>query len=250
MKLIKIALTGGPCGGKTAATCRIQDAFTKLGYKVFLINETATELLSSGVTPKELGRYEYQSKQFFMQSTKEDVCGQEALSCGADKVLIVCDRGLPDNAAYLSMNEYYFLLKERDMSRLETLVRYDAAFMLRTAANESDELYSVKSNPVRTENARQAIELDEKLMLAWADHPNLFVIEAKNSFEEKINEVLTILADFAEEEKPFLYQSKYIVEYPDIDKFDIDLRTEKEFYKLGPEKYALKETVNGENAIR
>ena len=246
MKLLKIALTGGPCGGKTAATCRIQDAFTKLGYKVFLINETATELLSTGVTPASLGRYDYQSKQFFMQSTKEDVCGQEALSCGADKVLIVCDRGLPDNAAYLSMNDFYFLLKEHDMSRLETLLRYDAVFMLRSAANESDELYSVKSNPVRTESARQAVELDEKLLLAWADHPNLYVIEAKKSFVDKINEVLTRLAEFAEEGKPFLYESKYIIEYPDTDKIQADLRTEKECYKLGPDKYALQETVNGE----
>ena len=40
--LHRIALTGGPCGGKTTALTRLRDRFQSLGWRVFLVPETAT----------------------------------------------------------------------------------------------------------------------------------------------------------------------------------------------------------------
>ena len=55
MKLNKIVITGGPCAGKTTAMSWVQNAFTKLGYRVLFVPETATELITGGVAPWTCG---------------------------------------------------------------------------------------------------------------------------------------------------------------------------------------------------
>ena len=47
----KIVITGGPSGGKTTGLSWIQNAFSKLGYTVLIVPETATEFISGGVAP-------------------------------------------------------------------------------------------------------------------------------------------------------------------------------------------------------
>ena len=50
-KITKIVITGGPCAGKTTAMSWIQNAFTKKGYAVLFVDETATQLISGGAAP-------------------------------------------------------------------------------------------------------------------------------------------------------------------------------------------------------
>ncbi len=40
--LIRIVLTGGPCGGKTTAISRLMEWLTGLGYYVVIVPEAAT----------------------------------------------------------------------------------------------------------------------------------------------------------------------------------------------------------------
>ena len=47
----KIVITGGPCAGKSTALSRIQSELEQLGWKVLFVAETATELITGGVTP-------------------------------------------------------------------------------------------------------------------------------------------------------------------------------------------------------
>lgn len=47
----KIVITGGPGAGKTTGMSWIQNEFTKLGYTVLFVPETATELITGGVAP-------------------------------------------------------------------------------------------------------------------------------------------------------------------------------------------------------
>ena len=64
MEITKIVITGGPCAGKTTAMNRIQGEFTKLGYTVLFVPETATELITGGVAPWTCGtNVEYQKCQ-------------------------------------------------------------------------------------------------------------------------------------------------------------------------------------------
>ena len=55
MSITKIAVTGGPCAGKTTALSRIQRDFSHLGYTVLIVPETATLLISGGVAPWTCG---------------------------------------------------------------------------------------------------------------------------------------------------------------------------------------------------
>ena len=45
MSVTKIVITGGPCAGKSTAMSTIQSELTKLGYKVYFIAESATEVI-------------------------------------------------------------------------------------------------------------------------------------------------------------------------------------------------------------
>ena len=55
MRIRKIVLTGGPSAGKTTGLSWIRNAFSKLGYTVLFVPETATELISGGVAPWTTG---------------------------------------------------------------------------------------------------------------------------------------------------------------------------------------------------
>jgi 6-phosphofructokinase len=66
----KIAITGGPCAGKTTAMQKIVQEFTEKGYKVFVVSEAATELINGGIRPfgdGALPMYEFQKCIIDMQ---------------------------------------------------------------------------------------------------------------------------------------------------------------------------------------
>jgi thymidylate kinase len=72
-QIIKIVITGGPCAGKTTAMSWIQNYFTRKGYVVLFIPETATELISGGVAPWTCGtNFDYQVCQMGLQNFKEE----------------------------------------------------------------------------------------------------------------------------------------------------------------------------------
>ena len=88
----KIVLTGGPCAGKTTAQNWISNYFSKRGYTVLFVPETATELISNGVTPWTCAsNYDYQSYQIKLQKIKEEIFEHAALGMKTSKVLIVCE---------------------------------------------------------------------------------------------------------------------------------------------------------------
>lgn len=102
-RIEKIVITGGPCAGKSTAMNRIDAVFTKIGYTVLFVPETATELITGGVAPWTCSTNdEYQKCQMELQIAKETVYEQAAHTMVNDKILIVCDRGMLDNKAYMT----------------------------------------------------------------------------------------------------------------------------------------------------
>ena len=53
-RIHKLVLTGGPCGGKTTGQAHLAKFFESLGWKVFRVPETATVLMSGGISFGEL----------------------------------------------------------------------------------------------------------------------------------------------------------------------------------------------------
>lgn len=90
MNIIKIVITGGPCAGKSEAMPLIKHEFTKKGYTVLFIPETATELITGGVAPWTCGtNLDYQLVQVELQLEKERLFIQAAKTMKQDKFLIV-----------------------------------------------------------------------------------------------------------------------------------------------------------------
>lgn len=217
MEIAKIVITGGPCAGKSTAMSWIQNAFSKMGYAVLFVPETATELITGGVAPWTCGtNADYQKCQLKLQLEKKKVFEQAARTMDTEKVLIVCDRGALDNKAYMNETEFAEAMKSIGSNEVELRDNYDAVFHLVTAAKGAEEFYTTANNSARTETVTEAAELDNKLISAWTGHPHLRVIDNSSSFEDKMKRLIAEISSFLGEPEPYEIERKYLIEYPDI----------------------------------
>lgn len=213
----KIVITGGPCAGKSTAMSRIQQYFSELGYAVLFVPETATELITGGVAPWTCGtNADFQRCQLTLQMDKEAVFEAAAATMSAEKLLIVCDRGVMDNKAYMSDAELRAVIDAMNLNEVELRDHYDAVFHLVTAAKGAVEFYTTANNAARTETPEQAAALDDKLIAAWTGHPHLRVIDNQTDFDGKIKHLLSEVSSFLGEPEPFEIERKYLIEYPDL----------------------------------
>ena len=219
MEITKIVITGGPCAGKTTAMNKLTKHFKKLGYAVVFVPETATELISGGVSPRTCGsRSDYQHCQMKLQLYKEAVFEEGVSTMPVDKVLIVCDRGALDNKAYMTSQEFYSLISELGYNEVELRDNYDAVFHLVTAAKGAVEYYTTQNNEARTETVEEAAEVDDKLIAAWTGHPHLRIIDNSTDFDDKIRRLIAEISAFLGEPEPFEIERKFLIEYPDLEK--------------------------------
>ena len=79
----RIALTGGPCAGKSSAMNYLKKELEKNGIKVIVVPEAATQVINEGNTP---GTVAFQFKVFQRQLELERKANLEALSY--DRVVV------------------------------------------------------------------------------------------------------------------------------------------------------------------
>ena len=218
MKLTKIVITGGPSAGKTTAMSWVQNAFSKLGYTVLFVPETATEFITGGVAPWTCGtNLDYQKVQMELQLTKERLFEKAARTMKAKKVLIVCDRGAIDNRAYMNDEEFAAVLQEVGKTEEELLLSYDAVFHLVSAAKGAEEFYTYANNAARYETVSQAVLMDDRLIEAWKKHPRHCVIDNSVELREKLKKLIAAIRDFLGEPAPPEIERKFLVEMPDLE---------------------------------
>ena len=217
VKITKIVLTGGPCAGKTTALNWIDNYFSNRGYTVLFVPETATELISNGVAPWTCGsNYDYQKFQIKLQKVKEQIFEDASKTMKNDKILIVCDRGILDNKAYMKDAEFKQILKENKTTEVKERDSYDAIFHLVSAAKGKEEVYTLANNTARTETIEQAKEIDDKIISAWTGHPHLRIIDNSTDFEEKLEKLLKEISSFLGEPEPLEIERKYLIYFPNI----------------------------------
>ncbi len=197
MHIQTIVITGGPCAGKSTAMEHIRKHFGKMGYTVLVIPESATELIGGGIAPWTCATpYDYQVIQLHLQMEKEKLFLQAAKQMKTDKLLILCDRGIPDGRAYMSDAEYRQMITAEGMTADTLFARYDAVFHLVTAADGALPYYTLANNATRTETPEEAIALDRRTHAAWDGHPYRHTIINDCPFEEKIAKLMDHIADF------------------------------------------------------
>ena len=197
MEIKKIVLTGGPCAGKSEAAKLIKEKFTAQGYVVLFVPETATELISGGVCPWTTGtNLDYQIVQCKLQRFKEQMFDEAVRTMPQDKFLIVCDRGMLDNKAYMSDEEFDKCLEVLGTTEDEVNAGYDAIFHMVTTAKGLKEFYIFENNVARYETPEQAEALDDVLIKAWSKHPHHKIIENCATVDEKMNHLLSEISQF------------------------------------------------------
>lgn len=195
MKIWKFVITGGPCAGKTEAIKIIKQELTNKGLKVIAVPETATELISSEITPWEVGRNKF---QFLLleRSLNKEITAEKAAESFDQDVVIIYDRGLLDGKAYMQAEPFMDELKKYNEDEKTVLDRYNAVFHLVTTANGAEEFYTLANNEARTESIKDAIKLDDRLIDIWSNHKNFKIIDNSTNFELKMERLLKEI-DFA-----------------------------------------------------
>lgn len=194
--IIKIVLTGGPCAGKTTATERVEETFSKLGYAVFTLPEAATLFINSGadfLTKDPHLYYEIHRSMMLFLLQMEDSFYEIAEATGKP-ALILNDRGAMDISAYMNPEDWQRLLKSVGKTEEELMARYKAVFHLCTSAKGAQNSYTLSNNSARIETLEEAVCVDDNLMRVWNLHPNLHIINSEEFVKDKIDNVLKGIA--------------------------------------------------------
>ena len=234
MKVLKVALTGGPCGGKTTSISAIEEEFKERGYHVIIVPEAATILINSGIRPfgnNNITMYEFQKYVMKLQLQLEEHAEKAANDLDT-KTIILCDRGLLDDKAYVSEKEFQELVKEQGISQFELMNRYNLVLHLVTAAQGKEEFYTTTNNGARTETIEEAREKDQRTLAAWLGHDNLKIIGNNTDFSTKITNAIKEIYQMLKTPYPIQQQKKYLV-----DNFDIGKLQAKKHVKIEIEQY-------------
>lgn len=213
-KINRIALTGGPSGGKSTSLVRIVDRFRGLGFQVLCVPEAATLLITGGMglVRDNIGdTIQTQSQLIKLQLALED--SFELAARMSDKpTLLICDRGTMDSSAFLAPHVWQAVLDENGWTTVSLRdKRYDAVIHLVTAAKGAESFYTLANNAARTETPEQARQIDDRLIAAWTGHPHLRIIDNSTDFEGKIHRVMEALARVVGIPEPVEIERKYLV---------------------------------------
>jgi len=178
----RVVLTGGPGAGKTAVLELIRRSFCS---HIRVLPEAAGIVFGGGFPREEDAECKRASQRAIFYVERE----LENAGDNHNPAIVLCDRGTLDGLAYWpgSVDDFFASV---GTTLSEQLVRYDAVIHLRTPALHHG--YN-NQNPLRTESAAAAAEIDARILRAWANHPRRFVIESQSEFLDKAAEALELL---------------------------------------------------------
>ena len=178
----KIALTGGPCAGKSSAMEYLKKEFEKFGYKVIIVPEAATQIINEGMRP---GTTNFQLEVFKRQMKLEEAAYSEAMKY--KRVVVFYDRSLYDQLAYVNEDIFKEFCKELKVTNIDS--RYNGIIHLVTAAIGTT-AYTTENNTARRETREEAIKLEERTLNAARHYRGMIeVIDNSTDFNGKLKRV-------------------------------------------------------------
>jgi predicted ATPase len=200
-----VAVTGGPCGGKTTALVELAEELPKLGVAVMRCPELSTLLFGAGAAFPGLGtraeQLAWDYHKLRAQLALEDtLCSIAAES--AQPTMVLMDRGALDSKAFVATGDeagqhaWEQLLERGGWDEASLLSRYDAVIHLVTTAIGAEEHYSgAASNAARREDVAEAQAQDLRIRTAWQSHPKFCLVsnEHVSSFDEKLRHATAFL---------------------------------------------------------
>lgn len=210
MQIPKIVLSGGPGGGKSTALNRLSVELSNLGYKVYKVVESATEVLSEGFD-RSKPVYEFQKAIALKQLENEKKAEKSAKE---EKAVILCDRGMMDCRVYLDNSDFDKIKTELNLSDIDLRDRYDAVFHLDSTS--TDKKIQYKNGEIRIESREEAEKINERSLKAWCGNPHYRFIPVRDSFDEKFELLLREVKAFLGIPKPLEIERKFLIKYPDL----------------------------------
>lgn len=217
-KVVRIVLTGGPCGGKSSALTYLKQKLEEQGFLVFFVPEAATICINGGISPKSglFSSMVIQHAIMTVARTLEDVWIEaiKTLSVEGSTIVVIYDRGLADSKAYMNEKDFVATLRKQKLHRTEARDgRYDAVMHLVTAAIGAEAFYTLRTNEARTETAEEARAMDKWTMDAWIGHPHMRVIDNSTDFQGKLKRVYQEVCQVLGIPIPIERERRFLVEY-------------------------------------
>ncbi|TAJ21598.1 MAG: hypothetical protein EPO68_04380 [Planctomycetota bacterium] len=177
----RVVLTGGPGAGKTAVLELVRQSLCK---HLWIVPESAGILFGGGF-PRGgavVQRRAAQRAIYFVQRELEESVATQ------DLAIALCDRGTIDGEAYWPGPDD--LWSAVGTTKTAELKRYDAVIHLRTPRNDSG--YN-RDNPLRVEEASEALSIDERIASAWSQHPRRHIVPSAADFVAKAQAAIALL---------------------------------------------------------
>ena len=205
MNIYKIVLTGGPCAGKTTVINAVKEKLIKAGYYVIVVPETAAELIRNGIIPNDDRGHTLRFQELVLetQARKEKIV-EAYCECIKDSkigivdnskgIVVLYDRGIMDNRAYLSYEDYNNMLKKYNYNELEIIDQYDLVINLISLATTNPEAYCLDG--IRYESPEEAAKRDVITSGAWLLHRNLKIVKPTKNINDKVNIVFNYICIF------------------------------------------------------
>jgi hypothetical protein len=180
-----IVLTGGPGAGKTAVMEVARQLFCQ---HVSILPESASIVYGGGF-PRVTTDKGIRSAQRAIVGVQREL--EYFIIDDGKASIALCDRGIMDGAAYWPGGQQSFC-EAMQMGREQIFARYYSVIHMRTPTLERGYNHS---NPMRIESPEEASLLDQKIEAAWAGHPNRLIVDATESFTDKIDQVTRIIRE-------------------------------------------------------
>lgn len=230
-RVAHLVLTGGPSAGKTSALSFLDSELTARGWRVLRVPEAATTLISAGL--HDIGRIATDDPELFETIQVQlvglqlnlysmfDNTAHALVKSGHHKVVVIHDRGVCDNHAYIDTSAFARVLEAHQLTLPAAHGLYDGVIHLRSAAVANETYagtgYTRENNQARYENAAQAADLDERTLRAWRTHPHLSVISSVDSFPDKLQRTLhAVLATLGEPAPREIERKFLLLQAPDL----------------------------------
>lgn len=190
-----VAITGGPCGGKTdLVNTLLKQARFLNGTMVFVASEAAEYLIKNNITYDSAGSDEtFQRIIIERQLSDEKNVVISAIKYKVnhpyDTVFCIFDRSLMDGQAYFeNAKDYTKILAQYGLTPNKIYKRIDRVVYMQSAANGAESYYVI--NGIRKEPLEKAKKFDNKVYTAWVNHPDfvpIFNSDFIGGFKEKLN---------------------------------------------------------------
>lgn len=177
----KIVITGAPCTGKTEY---IEYVRRRSLRNVCFVPEVAHILFSTNLQNASGMSIDAVHHVIFTLQKSIEKC---VFACGTEMAFHLLDRGSLDVVAYCSntFTQDYSIDVQKEYRNYDIIL----LFQMPSCEEQYDDYMNQSNNPYRYETYVEALQVETRLNLIWAEHPQFFRVPSFREVEHKFKYV-------------------------------------------------------------